>query len=180
MKFCEKCGKELLDEAVICVGCGCPVEIIDTKKPTVSEGDVFEKTERETNGKMIYPIIALGLWLVSTIIFLFVHTVVGIVMLFGALAFVFPLSVKTNRIFTEFGIEKAKKRTYESKMRKQNKTLKVNYIATIIISISLILFGVGIGIADGYKSSIPSKYAHMYKGSYGYGFVQQMDDQGYP
>ena len=25
MKFCEKCGKELLDEAVICVGCGCAV-----------------------------------------------------------------------------------------------------------------------------------------------------------
>lgn len=26
MKFCQKCGKELLDEAVICVGCGCVVE----------------------------------------------------------------------------------------------------------------------------------------------------------
>lgn len=26
MKFCTKCGKELLDEAVVCPGCGCPVE----------------------------------------------------------------------------------------------------------------------------------------------------------
>ena len=26
MKFCSKCGKELLDEAVICPGCGCPVD----------------------------------------------------------------------------------------------------------------------------------------------------------
>ena len=25
MKFCSKCGKELLDEAVICPGCGCSV-----------------------------------------------------------------------------------------------------------------------------------------------------------
>lgn len=25
MKFCTHCGKELLDEAVICVGCGCAV-----------------------------------------------------------------------------------------------------------------------------------------------------------
>lgn len=25
MKYCEKCGTELLDEAVICVGCGCEV-----------------------------------------------------------------------------------------------------------------------------------------------------------
>ena len=26
MKFCSKCGKELMDEAVICPNCGCPVE----------------------------------------------------------------------------------------------------------------------------------------------------------
>ena len=26
MKYCVKCGKELLDEAVICTACGCPVE----------------------------------------------------------------------------------------------------------------------------------------------------------
>ena len=25
MKFCVKCGKELMDEAVICIGCGCAV-----------------------------------------------------------------------------------------------------------------------------------------------------------
>lgn len=25
MKYCEKCGKELFDEAVLCMGCGCPV-----------------------------------------------------------------------------------------------------------------------------------------------------------
>lgn len=24
--FCTKCGKEIMDEAVICVGCGCPVD----------------------------------------------------------------------------------------------------------------------------------------------------------
>lgn len=26
--FCNKCGKEIFDEAVICVGCGCPVKPI--------------------------------------------------------------------------------------------------------------------------------------------------------
>ena len=25
MKFCQKCGKELVDEAVVCIGCGCSV-----------------------------------------------------------------------------------------------------------------------------------------------------------
>ena len=36
MKFCEKCGKEIMDEAVICPGCGCAVET--SKKAT----DVME------------------------------------------------------------------------------------------------------------------------------------------
>lgn len=26
MKFCQKCGKEIMDEAVVCPGCGCSVE----------------------------------------------------------------------------------------------------------------------------------------------------------
>ncbi len=26
MKYCSKCGHELRDEAVVCVGCGCAVE----------------------------------------------------------------------------------------------------------------------------------------------------------
>ncbi len=28
MKFCSKCGKELVDEAVICPGCGCSVQTL--------------------------------------------------------------------------------------------------------------------------------------------------------
>ena len=25
MKYCQKCGKELVDEAIVCTGCGCSV-----------------------------------------------------------------------------------------------------------------------------------------------------------
>lgn len=35
MKYCTHCGKELLDEAVICVGCGCAVA--ETKTKTVNK-----------------------------------------------------------------------------------------------------------------------------------------------
>lgn len=31
MKYCDKCGKELMDGAVICPGCGCPVEGTNSK-----------------------------------------------------------------------------------------------------------------------------------------------------
>ena len=26
MKFCQKCGKEIMDEAVVCPGCGCAIK----------------------------------------------------------------------------------------------------------------------------------------------------------
>lgn len=33
MKFCQKCGKEIMDEAVICPGCGCAVvSPVETKE----------------------------------------------------------------------------------------------------------------------------------------------------
>ena len=36
MKYCTKCGKELVDEAIVCVGCGCavePVEVVPVEQP---------------------------------------------------------------------------------------------------------------------------------------------------
>ena len=35
MKYCSKCGKEIMDDAVICTGCGCSVESAQ-KKTTVT------------------------------------------------------------------------------------------------------------------------------------------------
>jgi len=45
MKYCSKCGKELLDEAVICVGCGCPVSGGPLSKPSAPQEAPFEKKE---------------------------------------------------------------------------------------------------------------------------------------
>ena len=29
MKYCEKCGKELSDDAALCMGCGCPTGYVE-------------------------------------------------------------------------------------------------------------------------------------------------------
>ena len=34
MKFCQKCGKEIMDAAVICPGCGCAVECAPAQAAT--------------------------------------------------------------------------------------------------------------------------------------------------
>lgn len=41
MKYCSKCGNELLDEAVICPKCGCPVPDMKTPRQGSKKGIVF-------------------------------------------------------------------------------------------------------------------------------------------
>ncbi len=35
--YCSKCGKEIMDEAVVCVGCGCAVQGKQITQATVDE-----------------------------------------------------------------------------------------------------------------------------------------------
>ena len=37
--FCSKCGKEIMDEAVVCPGCGCPVAGKSVLQAQTSESD---------------------------------------------------------------------------------------------------------------------------------------------
>ena len=32
MKFCQHCGKEIMDEAVVCPGCGCSVQNVNNNQ----------------------------------------------------------------------------------------------------------------------------------------------------
>lgn len=41
MKYCQKCGKEIVDEAVVCTGCGCSVEV-NVKKTLTVERTVWQ------------------------------------------------------------------------------------------------------------------------------------------
>ena len=43
MKFCSKCGKELMDEAVVCPGCGCAQDarFMQSQKDSSSFGWAF-------------------------------------------------------------------------------------------------------------------------------------------
>ncbi|HBK01870.1 MAG TPA: hypothetical protein DDY77_02415 [Clostridiales bacterium] len=42
MKYCTHCGKQLMDEAVICPGCGCAVEDLTKRKGTDSSNSQNE------------------------------------------------------------------------------------------------------------------------------------------
>lgn len=72
MKFCQRCGKELMDEAIVCPGCGCPVQ---TNASTAfnKELDEFEIQKRKAKNKRmimtasLITCIALTLFFVSIV-----------------------------------------------------------------------------------------------------------------
>lgn len=39
MKYCTKCGKEIMDDAVICTGCGCAQDTMPESKIVISAND---------------------------------------------------------------------------------------------------------------------------------------------
>ena len=47
MKYCEKCGNQLLDEAVMCPNCGCAV---GGKKPSKEDN---EKAKNQVKGAIL-------------------------------------------------------------------------------------------------------------------------------
>ncbi len=177
MKYCQKCGKELLDEAVICVGCGCPVASIVTEgNAFASEEEVLEKAEKVIEKCKIFPIISATLWVAAVVLYLFVHTLVGAAIICVAAICTFVISIKLSSVFNTAGVQKSKKKELTLKLQKGNNLLKLNRIVTVVIGVSLILSGIGFGVIDSVKSKISYKYESMYDGSYGYGFIQQLDE----
>ena len=53
MKYCEKCGKELLDDAVVCVGCGCSVGG-GTGKPANDVKSAPVESKKKGSGAIVF------------------------------------------------------------------------------------------------------------------------------
>ena len=58
MKYCSKCGKEIHEEAVVCIHCGCSV---DSAKKESTESKILEKYKSDVNSAYIFSIIGLVL-----------------------------------------------------------------------------------------------------------------------
>lgn len=74
MKFCEKCGKELLDDAVVCMGCGCAVGTTEAPVQGSAEALSAERNENvipaEKSSSAIVGIVLglvgiVGAWLIA-------------------------------------------------------------------------------------------------------------------
>ena len=86
MKFCENCGKEILDNAIICPSCGCPTQKYyqGQTKTTYQHSDYYpalcERT-RKINTCFVFSLISLV-------------TSMGIGLIFAIIAYVININIR--------------------------------------------------------------------------------------
>lgn len=90
MKYCQKCGKEIMDEAVVCPGCGCPIQVDEGTNSSKELDEVEIKKRKMKNKKMVI--------IVSTVICVAVALVFVSIPIFN--------SFKSNKITEELSGEK--------------------------------------------------------------------------
>lgn len=84
MRFCTHCGKEISDDAVICVGCGCAVKSISQEAAVNTDGLLEKLSQRINTNGIIWLVIAVCQILIGIFVNWFV-LVVGVLNIVSAI-----------------------------------------------------------------------------------------------
>lgn len=141
MKFCEKCGKQIHDEAVICVGCGCEIkpEIAGQQQmpyeKIIKDSAIIAKTSIITNIVCsVILVITIFLWINDIIDLPFI----GVLLLASECIAMFPL-MRVNSVLERNGLEKNDKSKRRAIMKLLRKHFPGLLIATIMMFICFAL-----------------------------------------
>ena len=142
MKFCSKCGKEIMDEAVVCPGCGCAVGNVVAQK--AASYDDCIKGAVTTN---IISVIILALGVVCALI---VNAWIGAILCLGAeLIAVIPNSklqsaFKNNNKTLDKKELKEKTKQCQKELKAKYPAYKFSFIFAYISLACLIIFVLGL------------------------------------
>lgn len=138
MKFCQKCGKEITEEAVVCSNCGCAVES-KTENKEIS----YDKCVSGASTTNIISAIVLA---VGVVCGLFVSALVGAILCFVAEFLALMPNSKLQKEFKK-NTKVADKREYKKLAKQCQKDMKSKYSAykfsfvlAIIALVALIVF----------------------------------------
>ena len=140
MKYCQKCGKELFDEAVICPGCGCPVNSTDKIDPALENPYKIENSNIFVKKGLIKALSIAGaaLAILGFAVFMFVHSVVGI-----TLAVLGIISAIIGNSFITSDVKAAKLHNISAKdITSKNNVCIISRICCIICGVVLIAMGI--------------------------------------
>lgn len=123
MQFCSKCGKEIMDDAVICPGCGCAVQNAKAKQ------DPMPSYEKAAKGAGTTNIIAGVILLVGIVCALLLNVWIGAVLcLVSEILFMMPNS-KIQKLFKTNNTDITDKKEFKAAAKKLNADLKKKYTA---------------------------------------------------
>ena len=172
MKYCQKCGKELFDEAVICPGCGCQVSgaIMPVEKET-PENFKPEKLTGSTTLLTVLSVFSIAFVIAGLALFGFIDMTIGIIVsAVGIIAgFVADAYVRPE-------LKKAKKHGLNGKeIYKKFRITKLIRTATICCGVALIIFGCCYALLNGERAKIPYDLKDSLHSSYD-SFFEQYND----
>ncbi len=135
MKFCSKCGKELMDEAVVCPNCGCAVEIGKDKAPEVSY-------DQAVKGAFTTNIISAVVIVLGVILGFFVSILLGAVLILAAELIALIPNTKVQKALKKNGLKSADKKEKKAiikDLKAKNPAYKFSMILAVAALILLIL-----------------------------------------
>lgn len=140
MKYCLKCGKEIMDEAVVCPGCGCAVE---QKKSAVPQ----KTYEQAIQCSAACCAISAVLLVLGIAVALFVSALLGAILCLAAeIIAVIPntnvqkLFKKNNSHITDKKALKAAEKALRKELKQKNKAYAVASVVSVAALICVIVF----------------------------------------
>ncbi len=138
MKFCQKCGKEIMDEAVVCPGCGCSIEK-EVKIKEASYDDCL-KGAATTN------IISIVVIVLGVVCWLLVNMWIGAILCLVAEFIALSANSKLQKAFKQNGLignskeVKEKKKAIMKDLKSKHPAYKFSMILAVIALVLLVIF----------------------------------------
>lgn len=140
MKYCSKCGKEIMDEAVVCSGCGCTVE----NKKAAATNQTYEQAIQCSAACSAISVVLLVLGVVTA---LFISVLLGVVLcLVAEIVAVIPntrvqkLFKRNNSHITDKKALKAAEKALRKELKQKNKAYAFASVVSVIALIGVIVF----------------------------------------
>ena len=138
MKFCQKCGKEIMDEAVVCPSCGCAVE----KKVLAKEASYDDCVKGAVTTNIVSAVvIALGV-----VCWLLINMWIGAIFCLVAEFIALSANSKLQKAFKQNGLTgnskevKEKRKAITNDLKSKNPGYKFSMVLAVIALVLLIIF----------------------------------------
>lgn len=139
MKYCAKCGKEVMDEAMICPSCGCAVQ-----KEKKAAKQTYEDAIRNAG---TFVAIGTALLALGIVVGLFVSVLLGAILCLAAeLVAVMP-NTKVQKLFKQNNSHiadkkqlKADEKALRKELKKKNGAYAASFVIAMIALVGVVVF----------------------------------------